>query len=523
VGPIYGWEDLLGGWVSKRKKRKAAPGLRLPPAKKRATEEVSAADLQEVCDSDADDEDDLVTDESESGVGQPLADETQSQEDQQGPKESQGDERRQAAKAAPQDEPLAKDTALSTLAPSAGPAADIACEVRVSTAATDSMRGQVVSSIEGPQASVDAPSVPVVRSSQDSTSSQSGSDSQNPVARIEKDAKAALHQIEVATGVSVSPKHRGLMIDRSLALGGRDALESFRQACSCWRKDYASQASLGLAAVPGSQEWHPALNRFSRAYHDTKDTTRRRAALDLLHRINLAHLHDVYLETLQALTGHSLEPNALRVTRRSRAQDVFGEDDCDTVKNEMFWACYPTHIGKPRSSVTGLDRTFRGILTNAKKWHDLREEFSTGLLALVPPGANTWYERLPLGDVPVYFTLVRAINPAAVLMGEKISDRVLSCGRGEAPPELLLRLEYLETVDEIPSQANPLKLLEEVNISGITGVPASRAVTVPAGVDENNAAALNAVFSSLEGLSARENDEYQLPPGFFDGVDLGGP
>jgi hypothetical protein len=147
-------------------------------------------------------------------------------------------------------------------------------------------------------------------------------------------------------------------------------------------------------------------------------------------------------------------------------------------------------------------------LTNAKKWHDLWEEFSTGLLALVPLGANTWYERLLLGDVPVYFTLVRAINPAAVLMGEKISDRVLSCGRGEAPSELLFCLEYLETVDEILSQANLLKLLEEVNISGITGVLVSRAVTVPAGVDENNAAVLNAVFSSLEGLFARENDEY---------------
>jgi hypothetical protein len=58
--------------------------------------------------------------------------------------------------------------------------------------------------------------------------------------------------------------------------------------------------------------------------------------LNLLHQINLAHLYNVYLETLQALTGHSLEPNTLKVTRRSQAQDVFGKDDCNTVKNEMF-------------------------------------------------------------------------------------------------------------------------------------------------------------------------------------------
>jgi hypothetical protein len=105
-------------------------------------------------------------------------------------------------------------------------------------------------------------------------------------------------------------------------------------------------------------------------------------------------------------------------------------------------------------------------------------------------------------------------------MGEKISDRVLSCCRGEPPPEQLLRLEYLETVDNMSFKANPLKLLEEVNISCITRVPAKRAVTVPVGVDKNNATALNAVFSSAPGLSQEENKEYQLPPGFFDRVDF---
>lgn len=365
---------------------------------------------------------------------------------------------------------------------------------------------QVVSSIEGV---TEATPAPVIRSSQDSTSSQSGSDSQNQVARIEKDARAALHRIEAVTGVSVASKHRGPMIEQSLALGGRDALESFRQACSCWRKDYASQTSPGLGAGQGSDQWHPALHRFSRAYHNAKNTTLRRAALDLLHRINLAHLYDVYLETLRELTGHSLQPKA-----SSRARDVFTEDACDLAKNQMFWACYPDHKGKPRSSATGFDRTFRTTLTHAEKWHTLREEFSIGILALVPPGANTWVEKLPLKDLPVYFYLVRAVNPAAVSMGEKISDRVLSSWRGEAPPEQLLRLEHLETVDEIPFQGNPLKLLEEINVGCTATGLIRRAVTVPAGVDENDAAALGAVFSSLS------DNEYQVPPGFFDGVDF---
>jgi hypothetical protein len=201
---------------------------------------------------------------------------------------------------------------------------------------------------------------------------------------------------------------------------------------------------------------------------------------------------------------------------------VFAEDACDLAKNQMFWACYPEYKGRPRSSVTSLDRTFRTTLAHAEKWHNLREEFSIGILALVPPGANTWFEKLPLKDLSVFLYLVRAVNPTAVLMGEKISDRVLSSWRGEAPPELLLRLEHLETIDEIPLKASPLKLLEEVNLGCTTGGLLRRAVTVPIGVDENDTTALNAVFSSVAGPSQGENDEYQLPPGFFDGVDFSG-
>jgi hypothetical protein len=141
------------------------------------------------------------------------------------------------------------------------------------------------------------------------------------------------------------------------------------------------------------------------------------------------------------------------------------------------------------------------------------------MLALVPPGANNWFEKLPLKDLGAYFYLIRAVNPAAVLMGEKISDRVLSSWRGNTPPEQLLRLEYLETVDEIPLGANPLKLLEEVNVGCLTRVPTGRAVTVPVGMDEN---ALGAVFSSAAGPSQGGSSEYELPPAFFDSIDFPG-
>jgi hypothetical protein len=355
----------------------------------------------------------------------------------------------------------------------------------------------------------------VIPSSQDSASSQSGSDSQNQMAKVDKDAKTALHRFEMATNTTVSHKHRGPMIERILALGGREALESFRQACSYWRSDYTSKASQG-SQRGFDVDRHPALDRFSHAYSTATDTTLRRAVLDVLHRINLAYLYEVYLETLKALSHFSLQQRISGSNTSLRARDSFDEDVLEVAKDQMFWACYPIHAGKPR---TGIDRTFRATLTNAEKWHTLREEFSIGILALVPPGANNWFEKLPLKDLPAYFYLIRAVNPITVSMGEKISDRVLSSWRGEAPPELLLRLEHLETVDEIPPTANPLKLLEEVNIGCTTGGLIGRAVTVPAGVDENDPAALRAVFSSAASLSQHDH-EYEVPPGFFDGVDL---
>ena len=187
----------------------------------------------------------------------------------------------------------------------------------------------------------------------------------------------------------------------------------------------------------------------------------------------------------------------------------------------MFWACYPVHAGKPRN---GIDKTFRATLASAEKWHTLREEFSVGMLALVPQGANNWFEKLPFKDLPVYFCLVHAVNPAAVSMGEMISDRVFSSWKGEELPEQLLRLEHLETVDEIPFKANPLKLLEEINV-GCTRMPTRRAVTVPAAMDENDAAALaefqDAAFASRAVISHSGMD-YDFSPSFYESIDYSG-
>jgi hypothetical protein len=43
---------------------------------------------------------------------------------------------------------------------------------------------------------------------------------------------------------------------------------------------------------------------------------------------------------------------------------------------------------------------------------------------------------------------------------------------------------------------------------------------VPAGINKNNTAVLNAVFLSLKGLFTKKNNKYQLPPGFFNSIDL---
>jgi butyrate kinase len=75
-------------------------------------------------------------------------------------------------------------------------------------------------------------------------------------------------------------------------------------------------------------------------------------------------------------------------------------------------------------------------------------------------------------------------------------------------------------------KANPLKLFKEINIGCTTKgtykldkIQARRVVTIPADVNKNNAAALDAVFLSKVRLPQRVN-KYKVLPRFFNSVDL---
>ena len=186
-------------------------------------------DSREVRDSDADDE--LEDD------GGPYSGEEDDRP--HSGKEDQDDAGRPLAEGSPHDESAAKGPTPALPHPSSSPLPSIPLRSVVSAqiaprtsipAAADTVREHVASYIEGRKEKIEA-TVRAILSTQDSVSSQSGSDSQNPVAKIEKHAKASLHQIEVATNIRVTQKYRGALIGHSLTLAGRDTLESFRQAC----------------------------------------------------------------------------------------------------------------------------------------------------------------------------------------------------------------------------------------------------------------------------------------------------
>jgi hypothetical protein len=227
----------------------------------------------------------------------------------------------------------------------------------------------------------------------------------------------------------------------------------------------------------------------------------------------------LYLNTLAALSHFARQGKDLG---GSRPQHRFDDDVRKAAVDQMFWACYPHLEGTPRSSHPSLDRKFRGTLQHAGKWHALRGEFTIGMLALVPRGANTWFEKVSFKDQPVYFQLIRAVNPVSVVMAETLEGRVQSLWNHEAAPERRLRLEYLETVDETSFKANPLRLLEEVDVGFVRRsheLQVGRAVTVPVGVDENDLAALDAAFSS----QSQGQDSYHVPSSVYHDMDfLGG-
>lgn len=464
VGPIYGPEDLAGGWVTRRKPKRKAD-FDLPPAKRPATG--AGGRLSSATETPDDDDDDVGS-------------------------ETSGDD---------------DDDVGNENPPPVG-------EGRPGA-------GEVVSSIEGLESSAAGLTrvpTPVVPSSQDSASAHSASDGQALTAVAGADARAALHHYEVATGTQVPHRHRGDIVTQSLAVGGREAVENFRRACAHWR-----QAPTPSGEAPGDvTERHPALDRFSRAYRAAASTTLHRAVLNVLHRVCLAHLYELYLSTLEVLAPlqHG-QPQQMAPPPgpNHRARYAFDDDTRRSARDQMFWACHPDHAGKPRCG--GIDRQFQSMLQNAERWHALREDFSVGLLALLPPGANSWLERLPLACLPAYFHLIRVVNPAAVMVGEAVSSRVFASWQGEPPPKRLLRLEYLDVID--PGHCpNPLDLFEEVDVGCVAGGPggleARRAVTVPAGADENSPSVLDALFSSRAGSYPGVADCLS-PLDFFDGSE----
>ena len=91
----------------------------------------------------------------------------------------------------------------------------------------------------------------------------------------------------------------------------------------------------------------------------------------------------------------------------------------------LYWACYPDLRDK------WLARKFSKTLEYAEKWHTLREKFSIGMLALVPRGADWWFEKLPFKDLPIYLRIIAAVDPVAVGMAEMVAKRVLSLWRRE--------------------------------------------------------------------------------------------
>jgi hypothetical protein len=288
----------------------------------------------------------------------------------------------------------------------------------------------------------------MARSSRSTSPFQCESDYPSHMIALHKEAEAA------------SPKHRTAMIKQSLALGTYKTLEDFREACVYWRS-HVSKGSRALALNRPVMSQGPAytLDQFSHAYHIAQTTKIHQAVVNILYRTDLAHLYDVYLSTLEALSPFSVQP---RDTRKCRPRELFDVHARTEVINQMFWACYPNLRGKPRSFSKGLFRKFSTTLEYAAKWHALRERFGIGILALVPRGANSSYETLPFQDIPVYFRLIAIANPFAVNMAEVIGPSVFCFWRREELPKQLLALERLETIDETFFKACPSSLLEGV-------------------------------------------------------------
>src|SRR5258706_10634620 len=135
-----------------------------------------------------------------------------------------------------------------------------------------------------PEIQGNIPARELISISEDSLSSQSGPDTQNAIAELER--------LESVIGVQASLNHRDMLIKHCLALGKRETLENFRQACFYWRKHHMPVGQESTHPYDLTLQRRSALERFSYAYHAAQTTITHRAVLDILYRADLAHLHD---------------------------------------------------------------------------------------------------------------------------------------------------------------------------------------------------------------------------------------
>lgn len=340
------------------------------------------------------------------------------------------------------------------------------------SAATSSIESSVASVPESPLPEPPPPAV-VPHLVTHISSSSSSAECWGAAAGLESAAAIELQRLELKMNTRAVPGHRKNMVRHALSLGSRNALECLRKACASWRAvstlETAPSCSTSLVVMPGTAGRHPALDAFSRAYQTFQRTDAARQYLEVTYRTDLAGLHTLFLTTIEALTHCRLPMTS---DGSVRPHGLVSEAAISRAYDQMYWACYPGHPGiqgKACDPKSAMGRSFKTVLAHAEKWHLLQGYFGIGLLALVPPGENSWYMRLPLRSYPLFGALVAEVNHRAIEMAQRASDTVDRLWRRQRLPDRLLGLEHLQSICEAP-ESEWLALLEAVDVYGVAGV-----------------------------------------------------
>ncbi|KAH7371622.1 hypothetical protein BKA64DRAFT_742064 [Cadophora sp. MPI-SDFR-AT-0126] len=92
-------------------------------------------------------------------------------------------------------------------------------------------------------------------------------------------------------------------------------------ACFYWRKHHIPSGQESTHPYDLTLKTHSALEQFSYAYHVAQITILHRVVLDILYRADLAHLHEVYLGTLEYLSRFSSQEKKVAKSRPLEAFD----------------------------------------------------------------------------------------------------------------------------------------------------------------------------------------------------------